>query len=121
MKKINISLAILSIILITSNTFLLYSLNTRFGTMNSRLDQLEMQLAGFRSSANSQNRIQQKNDTKEKEVFTPTELAEYMNISLDQVYDLIDAPGVGLPYINVGGEYRFGKEAIDDWLKGHKQ
>jgi excisionase family DNA binding protein len=89
--------------------------------VNSKLDQLEMQLARFRSSANSQNRTQQNIVTKEKEVFTPTELAEYMNIGLNQVYDLIDAPGAGLPYINVGGEYRFGKEAIDDWLKGHKQ
>lgn len=118
MKKISIVLIVLGVVLIAANGLLLNTLNNRFDDMSSKLDQLEMQLARVQSSANNQNVIQPNTEVKEKEVFTPTELAVYLNIRLDQVFDMIDAPGIGLPYVSVGGEYRFGKEAIDEWLKG---
>ncbi|HYF84511.1 MAG TPA: helix-turn-helix domain-containing protein [Clostridia bacterium] len=120
MKKIGIILVVLGVILIAANGFLLNTLNNRLDGMSSKLDLLEVQLARVQSSANNQNLIQPKTEAKEKDVFTPTELAEYLNININQVYDMIDAPGVGLPYVNIGGEYRFGKEAIDEWLKGNK-
>lgn len=120
MKKINISVVILVIVLLAVNTFQLFSLNGKLDNMDSRLNVLEMRLAELQSSGNSRNSVQGSTVEKEKEVFTPTELAEYMNITLNQVYELIDSPAEGLPYINVGGEYRFGKEAVDDWLKGNK-
>ncbi len=120
MKKINIVLVVLGIVLIAANGLLLNTLNQRLDGMSSKLDQLEVQLTGAQSNTNNQNAIQPKIEVKEKEVFTPTELAEYLNIELDQVFDMIDAPGIGLPYKTVGGEYRFGKAAIDEWLKGNK-
>ena len=119
MKKIIIFLAILGAVLIASNAFILYSMNVKFDSMNSRLDQLEVQISRIQGSANKQNNMQGNIAVKQKEVFTPTELAEYLNIEMDRVYDMIDSPSIGLPYISVGGEYRFGKKAIDDWLKGN--
>ena len=120
MKRISIFYTVLGVVIVTLNITLLYTLNTGFDRVNNKLNQLEMQIAGVRSSTNNQNSIQREVRVKEKEVFTPTELAEYLDIKLDQVYDMIDPPGVGLPYICVGGEYRFGKEAIDEWLKENK-
>ena len=119
MKRISIFWTVLGVVIVILNITLLYTLNTGFDRVNNKLNQLEMQIAGVRSNTNNQNSNQRDVRVKEKEVFTPTELAEYLNIKLDQVYDMIDFPGVGLPYICVDGEYRFGKEAIDEWLKGN--
>ena len=120
MKKTGIVLVIIGVVLIAANGLLLNSLNNRLEGVSSKLDQLEVQLARVQSSAVNQNRIQSNTEVKEKEVFTPSELAKYLNIKMSQVYDMIDAPDIGLPYIYVDGEYRFGKEAIDDWLKRNK-
>jgi excisionase family DNA binding protein len=117
MKKITIFLVILGAVLITANTFLLYSLNVRFDRISSKLDQLEAQSARAQSRVNTQNNVQSNAAVNQKEVFTPLELAKYLNIPMDKVYDMIDSPGVGLPYVCVDGEYRFGREAINDWLK----
>lgn len=117
MKRTRIFWTVLGVAIVILNIALLCMLNTGFDRVNNKLDQLEMQITGVRSSTNNQNDNQGDVGVKEKEVFTPTELAEYLNIKLDQVYDMIDFPGVGLPYICVDGEYRFGKEAIDEWLK----
>jgi excisionase family DNA binding protein len=120
MKKISIVLVVLCVVLIAANGLLLNTLNNRLDGMNSKINQLGVQLARAQSSMNNQNVIQPATEVKGKEVFTPTELSKYLDIKLSQVYDMIDAPGIGLPYICVDGEYRFGKEAIDDWLKGNK-
>ncbi len=120
MKKTGIFLVVLGVVLIAANGLLLNSLYNKLEGMSSKLDQLEVQLARVQSSGANQNRIQPSTEVKEKEVFTPSELAKYLNIKMSQVYDMIDAPGIGLPYICVDGEYRFGKEAIDDWLKRNK-
>lgn len=48
---------------------------------------------------------------------TPTELAEYLDIDIKEVYTLwIDDPLSELPFINVKGEIRFSKTAVDEYL-----
>lgn len=120
MKKAGILLAIFGAVLFAANIVMLFKLSTRIDIMNNKLGQIEMQLAEIRSSVSNKNNMQQYIEKKEKEVFTPSELAEYLNIGLDKVYDMIDSPDYRIPYIMVDGEYRFGKKAIDDWLKGNK-
>ena len=120
MKRISIFGAVLGVVIVILNIALLYTLNTGFDKMSNRLDQLEMQMVRVMSNTYNQNISPREAEVKEKEIFTPTELAEYLNIKLDQVYDMIDSPGVELPYVLVEGEYRFGKEAVDEWLKGSK-
>ena len=78
---------------------------------------LDSQLAGIRSRMSSLGNVQQTPAAKQKEVFTPSELAQYLNIEMSKIYDMIDMKDSRLPYVNVDGEYRFGKEAIDEWMK----
>lgn len=120
MKRINIVLVVFVAVFIIFNAFLLNMLNSRFGRMDGKLNQLEGQIGGVRNIENYLNNGQSSPALKEKEVFTPTELALYLGISMEKVYDMIDAPGADLPYVCIDGEYRFGKEAIDEWLKTSK-
>ncbi len=120
MKKTFIFALVLGAVIVVMDIALLYKQNNRFDNIGSRLDGIEMQLAGVRSSMDKQKSIQVDAEVKEKEVFTPTELAEYLNIKLDQVYDMIDAPDTELPYVCIDGEYRFGKDAIDEWMAGKR-
>ena len=66
------------------------------------------------------NKVQPDASEKVNQIFTPTELAEYLRITLDQVYGMIDAPDATIPYTCIDGEYRFSKEAIDVWIQEGK-
>jgi len=59
-------------------------------------------------------------EEKWNDVMAPTELAEYLDIELDQVYDIIDNRESGMPYVYIDGAYRFSKDAIDEWLASRK-
>lgn len=117
MKRLSTFIVGICAILIAANLFLFFSFNSKLESMNSKLDRLEAQLTGVRGNMGSVNNIPGGAAVKEKEVFTPSELAVYLGVEMSKVYDLIDASGVGLPYVCIDGEYRFGKEAIDEWLK----
>ena len=113
MKKLNTFIVVLCAVLIIANAILIF-------TLNDKLDQIQAQLAGVRSGMNNLNNGQGSAEIKEKDVFTPSELARYLGIEMSKIYDMIDKAGTDLPYVNIDGEYRFGKEAIDDWLKTNK-
>lgn len=49
------------------------------------------------------------------DVLTVTEVAEYLRIHRTTVYRLIKHGGI--PYFKVGTDYRFRRDAIDDWMK----
>lgn len=50
----------------------------------------------------------------ENSLLTVKEIAQYLNISLRQVYRLIKS---GMPYRKVGKHYRFCKQDIDNWTE----
>jgi excisionase family DNA binding protein len=49
-----------------------------------------------------------------KEVMTPREAAEYLNIHVRTIYRL--AKNGMIPVCKVGGHWRFSKAALDEWL-----
>lgn len=51
-----------------------------------------------------------------KEILTPREAAEYLNVHVRTIYRLAKAGGI--PGRKVGGSWRFVKEALDKWLLG---
>jgi len=55
--------------------------------------------------------------TLEGEIMTVSELARYLRISTDKVYEMIDH----IPKIQIGYEYRFIKESIDNWIRTLEQ
>lgn len=52
-----------------------------------------------------------------KEVMTPSELAKYLGINMDKVYTMVQNKDTKIPYINIDGEYRFNRTAIEEWMK----
>ena len=59
-------------------------------------------------------------EKKWNDVMAPTELAQYLDIELGQVYDIIDNRESDIPYVYIDGAYRFSKDAIDEWLASRK-
>lgn len=55
--------------------------------------------------------------TIENEIMTVSELARYLRISTEKVYEIIDH----IPKFQIGYEYRFVKESIDQWIKSLEQ
>ena len=52
-----------------------------------------------------------------KDIMTPTEFAEYFDIDIKEIYKLvIDNPDSEFPYININGEVRFSKKAIEEYM-----
>jgi excisionase family DNA binding protein len=49
----------------------------------------------------------------ESDIMTIEDLARYLRLSVDQVYDMIDH----IPKIQLGYEFRFRKESIDQWIR----
>ncbi len=55
--------------------------------------------------------------TLESEIMTVDELARYLRLSADQVFDIIDQ----IPRFQIGYEYRFKRESIDQWIRSLEQ
>lgn len=51
-----------------------------------------------------------------KEILTPREAAEYLNVHVRTIYRL--AKTGGIPGRKVGGSWRFMRQALDEWLSG---
>jgi len=49
----------------------------------------------------------------ESGIMTIEELSQYLRLSIDQIYDMIDY----IPKFQIGYEYRFRKENIDRWIR----
>lgn len=55
--------------------------------------------------------------TLESEIMTVDELARYLRLSAEQIFDIIDQ----LPRFQIGYEYRFKRESIDQWIRSLEQ
>jgi excisionase family DNA binding protein len=64
----------------------------------------------------SASRRNPKSENVMKEILTPRETAEYLNIHVRTIYRL--AKNGDIPCRKVGGSWRFKKEALDQWLSG---
>jgi excisionase family DNA binding protein len=64
----------------------------------------------------NQDKLEQK--TNKKKYFTPSELAEYLNISIHTVYLWTSTKQV--PFFRLSRLTRFDKEEIDQWMKAKK-
>jgi excisionase family DNA binding protein len=66
--------------------------------------------------SNNSDNLQNIQSKKVKEIMTPTDLAEYMDIEMVKVYEIVSRDN-SMPYIQIDGEYRFNKAAIDKWME----
>ena len=53
----------------------------------------------------------------ENEIMTLDDLARYLRLSPDQIYEIIEQ----LPRFQIGYEYRFRRDSIDQWIRSLEQ
>lgn len=66
---------------------------------------------------NTQNNANKVETVQTNDIMTPTELAEYLDIDIKEIYRLvIDNPDSEIPFLNISGEIRFSKNVIDEYM-----
>lgn len=113
--------------LLIVNSFMIYNLMRQNSQMKEQLIRIDMEVRQTSATTRSIQNNSRNNQSSQvimktaKDVMTPTELAEYLGIKMDKVYDLVDNKDAKIPYIIIDGEYKFSKAAIDEWLKTSRQ
>jgi len=112
----------LSIVVVLSNAitaqYISYKVESK---IRMEMEGISHQIAQIqRQNRSNVNYVNYERDKKWDDVMSPTELAQYLDIELDQVYHIINNKGSGIPYICIDDAYRFGKDAINEWLTSEK-
>ena len=89
---------------------------------SAKFNNIEYRLSMLSSSINTINNKVSNTKTPAKEetqsdIMTPTELSNYLKISIDKVYkSIIENPTSKFPRMKIDGEVRFSKNAIDEYM-----
>lgn len=121
-KYLKYGLGILLTASLALNLITVYFLYTQY----SRFNELEHKTDLIMSNTNTiNNKIS--NDMlalkeQQKDIMTPTELANYLKVDIKLIYNsIIDNPDSKFPCIKMNGEIRFSKKAVDEYmLSGNK-
>lgn len=108
------------IVILLVNTVALNKVTKQNNDLEYKLLGLE-QMLNEKSVYNNSNQIPQMPKKVAKDVMTPLDLADYLGIKMDKVYDLVENKDSKIPYICIDGEYRFSRNAIDEWMKTSKE
>ncbi|MGE5633226.1 MAG: helix-turn-helix domain-containing protein [Caulobacteraceae bacterium] len=120
-NKFAVIVLLAAAVIMSLNTYMIYKLDRKIDDISGRMNYLDSRLSGIQNASGPANSTgQATGNVKAKKVLTPSELAEYLGISMEKVYDMVGDKEWGLPYVNIDGEYRFSKSAIDEWLKSNK-
>lgn len=116
-KYLKYGFGVLLAVLLALNLITVYFLYTQY----SRLNELEHKMDLIMSNTNTiNNKIS--NDMlalkeQQKDIMTPTELANYLKVDIMLIYkSIIDNPDSKFPCIKANGEIRFSKKAIDEYM-----
>ena len=55
-----------------------------------------------------------------KDNYSLDEASIYLRISQDKLIELVGNKGSGIPYVKIGGDYIFNRNALDKWLETAK-
>jgi excisionase family DNA binding protein len=115
LKQNFLTLIVLIVVLIS--IYKLNNLQVRYNELNSQYYMLQ---SSIQNISNNQNSYQPQSQQKEaKEIMSPLDLAEYLDIDMMLVYDMVKRDTT-MPYIEINGEYRFNKAAIEKWMETRK-
>lgn len=111
---IEIALSI-SIILNFVAVIILSSYSTKFNDVEDRISFLTSSIGSINNKVS--NTFQPTKEQIQNDIMTPSELATYMKIDVQQIYkSIIDNPNSKFPRIRINGEVRFSKIAIDEYM-----
>lgn len=113
-------LAVVIMILLLISLLRLNQLQQSYNQLSSQYFMLHSSVQNLTNDLNGLNSLRQVERTLQevpaKEVMSPLELADYLKIPMDTVYDMTTADPT-MPYVVVNGEYRFNKAAINKWME----
>lgn len=113
-------LIIIVIMLLLVNMYRLDQLNAKYNELADRLHfstvRIEEAANGIYGIKNAINDLKSDDQAiPAKEVMSPSELAKYLNVPMDKIYDMVSTDKT-MPYVIINNEYRFNKAAIDKWM-----
>jgi excisionase family DNA binding protein len=107
-------LILIVLIILLVNVFMLRNLQVKYNDLSTQYFLLRSSVENI---SNNSNYYKQSIQAKQvKEIMTPLDLAEYMDIEMVKVYEMVSRDNT-MPYIQIDGEYRFNKAAIDKWME----
>lgn len=105
---ISIVLNIVVITKLNNHTIELKDIELNVNRLSSAMNTVEHKIAQLNINNNKETY---------KEIITPAELAQYLMIDIDKVYDLIiDNPDSKFPRMKIESDIRFSKKAIDEYM-----
>ncbi|HYE11611.1 MAG TPA: helix-turn-helix domain-containing protein [Patescibacteria group bacterium] len=111
--KQNFMIIIVLIILLV-NVFMLRNLQVKFNDLSTQYFMLRSSVENISNNSNYYQQGMPANAV--KEVMSPLDLANYLDIDMVKVYEIVTRDNT-MPYIQIDGEYRFSKTAIDKWME----
>lgn len=121
-KNLKYALGVLFTVLIISNVSTVYLLNSQYEKLNSLEHKIDLIMSNTNTLNNKISNEMLALKEQQKDIMTPTELANYLKVDIKLIYSsIIDNPDSKFPCIKTNGEIRFSKKAIDEYmLSGNK-
>lgn len=69
---------------------------------------------------NNNNNVNNNNQGIPKDNYSLDEAAIYLRIPQNKLEELVGNKGSGIPYVKIGGDYIFNRNALDKWLETAK-
>lgn len=115
-KMLPISIFCLAISIIISALIVTKGMKNNGEYVRNGLRDIGSGLNNISSKLNSYNN----NQGIPKDNYSLTEASIYLRISENQLIELVSSKGYGIPYLKIGSDYIFNKNALDKWLETAK-
>ncbi|MCY6958520.1 helix-turn-helix domain-containing protein [Clostridium brassicae] len=110
---VSITLNIFTINLLKKQSFKIATINDELNMIVNSTNTIKNNISNTSKAGKSE---------KLNDIMTPSELAEYLNIDIQQVYkSIIENPSSKFPSMNINGELRFSKKAINEYVINGKK
>lgn len=105
---ISISLNLIVIMILSNYSTKFNNIEYRLSMLSSSISTIDNKVSNTKTPAKEQT---------QSDIMTPTELSNYLKISIDKVYkSIIENPNSKFPHMKIDGEVRFSKKAIDEYM-----
>jgi len=115
-KMLPISILCLAISIIISATIVAKGMKTNGDYVSTGLRDIGSGLSNIGSNLNPTNN----NQGVPKDNYSLNEASIYLRISEYKLIDLVVNKGSGIPYVRIGTDYIFNRNALDKWLETAK-
>lgn len=115
-KMLSISILCLAISIIISASIVTKGMKNNGEYVRSGLGDIGSGLNSISSDINPNN----KNQGIPKDNYSLDDASTYLGIAENKLIKLVDDKGSGIPYIKIGSDYIFNRNALDKWLETAK-